>query len=56
MEHWTSLSEDTEQGTTEVSGGQLEGAGSVLVYYRYVSVFALAKVRTDLSHVHLERS
>ncbi|KAI9463133.1 hypothetical protein HD554DRAFT_2124834 [Boletus coccyginus] len=47
MERWTSLSEDTEQGTMEGSDGQLEGAGSVLVHYRYVSVFALAK-RVDV--------
>ncbi|KAI9463135.1 hypothetical protein HD554DRAFT_2124847 [Boletus coccyginus] len=44
MERWTSLSGDTEQGPMEGSDGQLEGAGSVLVHYRSVSVFALAKM------------
>ncbi|KAI9458303.1 hypothetical protein HD554DRAFT_2140141, partial [Boletus coccyginus] len=44
MERWASLSEDTEQGLMEGSDGQLEGAGSVLVHYQCVSMFALAKL------------
>lgn len=65
-----SLNDNVEQEMTEVSEGPLEGSGSVLVCYQYVSssgsdqaleetsesTLALARVRTNIFRVRPERS